>query len=352
MSVVTALREPSRVPGLERRIAFLSDPASYPEGVRSVRAIETHMSWVFLTERNAYKLKKPQGLGFDLDTVEAREAHCRTEVRLNRRLADDVYLGVVALRARPAGSLAMGGEGEAVDWLVWMRRLPGERMLDAMIRAGTALPGDVRAFMEPLARFYECSVPVAVNGPERRAHLAARIAGIVRDLTGHPRHVPRLGVEDIGDAQLGFLESHDEMLDRRVAQGHCVEGHGDLRPEHICLEPAPRIIDCLDFSRELRIVDPAEELGFLSLECERLYAPWVKEAVFDAYTDMTGDRPDSALVHFYQSCHACVRADLALRHLLDPHPHEPRRWPTLARVYLRLATAHLEAAGCNLPSRH
>ena len=352
MSVVTALRDPPRVPDLERRIAFLTDPASYPEGVRSVRAIETHRSWVFLTERNAYKLKKPEALDVDLRAVEAREAHCRAEVRLNRRLADDVYLGVVALRTRPSGALALGGEGEAVDWLVWMRRLPGDRMLDAMIRMGTVLPKDVRAFVEPLTRFYKASVPAATNGPERRAHLAARIAQIVQELTAHPRHLPRLRVEDIAEAQLAFLERHDEMLDRRVAEGHCLEGHGDLRPEHICLESAPRIIDCLDFSQELRIVDPAEELGFLSLECERLYAPWVKEAVFDVYTDMTGDRPDAGLVHFYQSCHACVRANLALRHLLDPHPREPQRWPTLARVYLRLATAHLEAAGCDLPSRH
>jgi uncharacterized protein len=190
-----------------------------------------------------------------------------------------------------------------------------------------------------------------VNGPERRAHLAARIAAVVGELSGHPRHLPVRRVEDIGDAQLGFLEGNAEMFDHRVARGHCLEGHGDLRPEHVCLEPAPRIIDCLEFSRELRVVDPAEELGFLALECERLYAPWIKDTVFDAYTDMTGDRPDAAMVHFYQSCHACVRAKLALRHLLDEHPREPGRWSPLARSYIRLAAAHLEAAGCSLPSR-
>ncbi|HET7731487.1 MAG TPA: hypothetical protein VFK48_15800 [Usitatibacter sp.] len=331
---------------LAAKVAFLSLPRAYPEGAGSVEAIETHMSWVFLTETHAYKLKKPQRVDHhDLHDVAARERHCRMEVRLNRRFGDDVYLGAVPLRVRPGGALALGGEGGTVDWLVWMRRLPRGRMLDEMLRAGRAAPAHVAAFVKPLARFYAAASPEPMGGAELRAHLAARIAGVVRELATFAAHVPVPLVEDLGERQVAFLEAHAEALDARVAAQRIVEGHGDLRPEHICLERPPRFIDCLEFSRELRIVDPAEELGFLALECERLDAPWVRDVAFETYTQVTGDAPDAALVHFYQSCHACVRAKLALRHLLDAVPREPARWPGAAREYLALAAEHLQRAG-------
>jgi aminoglycoside phosphotransferase family enzyme len=149
------------------------------------------------------------------------------------------------------------------------------------------------------------------------------------------------------DRTLAALARHAGAIAERCARGRIVDGHGDLRPEHVCLESPPQVIDCLEFSRELRIVDPAEELGFLALECERLGAPQLKADLFDAYAAGSGDEPAATLVDFYQSLHACVRATLAVAHLHERDRDDHARWAARAADYLRLAARHIgvETAG-------
>jgi aminoglycoside phosphotransferase family enzyme len=333
----------SRECPLEPKVAALSDPRAYPQGTLRVEAIETHLSWIFLTERHAYKLKKPQRFDhYDLGSVEARRRHCAMEIRLNRRLTDDVYLGAVTLARADDGRLRLEGEGDVVDWLIEMRRLPRELMLDQSIARGAVRDRDLLALVEVLARFYRICPPAPLRGPEFRAHFAARLAHHVSELSRFGEVLPVALVEELGERQLTFLEREGGLFDERVDRGFVVEGHGDLRPEHVCLETRPQIIDCLEFSRELRTVDCAEELGFLALECERLGAARIKGELFEAYGTISGDRPPAALVDFYQSHHALSRARLAIRHLDDPAPRDPARWPRQARDYLRLAQEHLD----------
>lgn len=329
-------------PRLADKVAFLSDAASYPQATASVQAVETHMSWVFLTERHAWKLKKPERVdGVDLASVEARRRHCALEMRLNRRFTDDVYLEAVPLRLAPAGALSWDN-GLVVDWLVKMRRLPEALMLDRLIAAGTVRAGEAARIGRFLGRFYLTCAPEPIDAAAWRARLAARIRGNERELRGYAHAVDNALPAELGERQLGFLTLEEGLLQERIEAGRVVEGHGDLRPEHVCLEePVPRVIDCLEFDRHLRIVDAAEELGYLALECERLGAPELRDQLFDAYEDAAQDSPDHRLVHFYQSVHACSRAWLALRHLRDPAPRDAARWPALARDYLRLASEHV-----------
>jgi aminoglycoside phosphotransferase family enzyme len=122
-------------------VAALRDPACYPEATQGVQAIETHMSWVFLTDAHAYKLKKPVHFADrDFRSADARRHSCEEEVRLNRRLAAPVYLGVVPLAVAGDGGLRVGGQGPAVDWLVRMHRLPAGLMLDSLLAGGAATP--------------------------------------------------------------------------------------------------------------------------------------------------------------------------------------------------------------------
>ena len=125
---------------LDARVAFLRQPSAYPEQCFRVEAIETHMSWVFLTEQHAWKLKKPVRYDYlDFSTMAARRYYCEEEVRLNRRLAANTYLGVMPLGIDAAGNLNIG-HGTPIDWLVKMRRLPMQHMLDYAIRHGSASP--------------------------------------------------------------------------------------------------------------------------------------------------------------------------------------------------------------------
>jgi aminoglycoside phosphotransferase family enzyme len=329
---------------LEAKLAFLGRPDAYPEATSRVQAVETHMSWVFLTDAHAYKLKKPVRYAYlDFSTPEARRLDCEREVRLNRRLAAEVYLGVMPLLLDAAGRLHLGGEGETVDWLVQMRRLPADRMLDHLLRGGTVTQAEIARLARLLARFYAAS-PAETGAPAGyRQTLAARIEDNLRELAS-----PEFGLdpelpERIARFQLAFLRGHADWFDRRVSEGRIVEGHGDLRPEHVCLLAEPVVIDCLEFNREFRILDPADELGYLALECERQHAPQVGRWLLDGYGEASGDVPPDALIHFYQSCRALLRAKLALWHLRDDGRHPPGTWRAAAGEYLELAQRHADA---------
>jgi aminoglycoside phosphotransferase family enzyme len=342
----TAIEPVTGDPGLGAKVAFLSSPGNYPEATRGVDTVETHMSWVFLTERHAWKLKKPVRQPYlDFSTEAARRHFCAEEVRLNQRLSRDVYLGVVPLAVGPDGRLRIGGGGTVVDWLVKMRRLPAERMLDRVIRAGAACADDVRGVVDLLGRFYAECAPVAMPPGEYSSRFAADIAGNLRELARPEFALPIAMVEPACGRQRSFLGRAAPLLEARMRDGHVIEGHGDLRPEHVCLERDPQIIDCLEFSRDFRLLDAADELGFLALECERLGAGWMKRVVFERYAELCHDAPPPALVHFYQSHRACMRAKIAIWHLKEPERSDGGKWTAQAHEYLRLADSHSAQCG-------
>jgi len=325
-------------PDIAAKVAFLSRPAAYPEAPRSVERVETHMSWVFLTDRYAYKLKKPVRYdSLDFSSLELRRLDCEEEVRLNRRLARDVYLGTLALTLAPGGTLELNGAGEPLDWLVHMRRLPADRMLDELIRRGEIEEATVCPAAQRLAEFYAGAEAVELAPDSYRKRLAEGVQGDLHELCRPEFGLRAEQVTRLAEAQLAFVERHSALFDQRVLQGRIVEGHGDLRPEHICLTPEPAIIDCLEFSRELRIVDPADELAFLALECERLGQPVVGRWFLETYSRVTGDEPPRALMQFHRTYRALRRARIAAWHLQDPSVRDHEKWRERARCYVELA---------------
>jgi aminoglycoside phosphotransferase family enzyme len=323
---------------LGRKVAFLRNPASYPEPQGGVDAIETHMAWVFLTDRQAFKLKKPvRSEDLDFSRLEARRLDCEEEVRLNRRLAPDIYLGILPLTVSVSGDLTLGGPGRTVDWLVKMRRLPAGRMLDRAIADQTVSDNDVRALAALLAAFYGGLEPVDVAlGAYGRAFIP-EIEASRRSVEALDDPVRLTRYQLVCQRQLSFLAHHAQMLDDRVRDRRIVEGHGDLRPEHVYLDGLPRIIDCLEFSRKLRILDAVDELGYLSLECERLGAAWIGRFLFECYGELTDDRPPAALLAFYKSFRAGVRLRIAIRHMAEPGRLTAAEWLHRADQYLALA---------------
>jgi aminoglycoside phosphotransferase family enzyme len=304
------------------------------------------MSWVFIAGDRVYKLKKPVHYPFlDFRTLAARGANCREEVRLNRRLAPDVYLGVVPLTKEHDKRLALAGRGDVVDWLVEMRRLPEELMLDRVILDHTIKRDhgsrQIGAVADVLIAFYR-STPPADLSPSSYVQQFAREHAITEEVLSDPRF-------DLNREQLSHalnrvrhgLKEDAAILEDRVREGRVVEGHGDLRPEHVCLTDPPVIIDCLEFRRALRLVDPFDELTFLALECARLDAGWIGERLIERCADGLGERPSTSLLEFYWSYRACLRARLAVAHLLEPDLREPWKWVPLANRYLELAQSRV-----------
>jgi len=327
------------------KVAFLSNPLTYPGDVRHVEIRQTHMSWVFLTDKDAWKLKKPVRTEYvDLSTPKARQRNCVREVRLNRRLAKDVYIGVEPLTVDREGHFRLYGRGKIVDWLVHMRRLPAGRMLDNLIACGNVSEEDIAKVACVLANFYTKLAPARMTPEQYRERLASDLESARHHLTRTEYGISRDPAESVIRSELEFLEENRNLFDVRVRQGKIVEGHGDLRPEHICLESQPLIIDCLEFNRSLRILDAASELSFLALECERLGAPEIGKRILNTYSEQADDWPASALLEFYRSYHACVRAKIAIWHLNDDNIQDRATWVAKAEQYLRMAARVSKAA--------
>jgi aminoglycoside phosphotransferase family enzyme len=332
--------EPMRDPTLAEKVRFLAGPAAYPDRPRRVRVVETHMSFVFLAGRLVYKLKKPVVFPYlDFSTPSARRRFVGEELRLNRRLAPDVYLGEAILRLSETGSLTLDGAGRAVDWLVMMRRLPHRRMLDAMLKRGAATPEAIGRVGDALAGFYGSLPPEPIPVEAYLGRLAREHAETADTLREPAFGLTAAEAEEAlrsFDARLALARS---AIESRVREGRIVEGHGDLRPEHVCMTDPVAIIDRLEFDRALRLVDPFEEVAFLGLECARLGAPWAHAVLTGRVAAGLGAAPTEAVAAFHWTNRALLRARLALAHLREPHPRTPRKWRPLARRYLALAQA-------------
>ncbi len=324
-------------PTLEEKVEFLSDPSAYPHTVAEVVRRETHMSWVFLAGERAYKLKKPVRLPYlDFSTLARREAACRAELSLNRRLAEGLYLGVIPLTAG-AGGLSLTGTGIPVDWLVAMRRVDEARMLDRIVATGRIETFQLDRIAATLVRFYRRAPRVIMRPAD---HLAGwrRSAEFNRTVLLCSRlALPAHLVWMVDRAQCCFLAHRAELLAVRVRAHKIVDGHGDLRPEHIWLGASVKIIDCLEFNSSLRAVDPFDEVAYLGLELNRLGAAWAGEYLRRRLARQLGDAVPEELFLFYRCHRATLRARLAIAHLLEPHPRNAAMWPPLARTYLGLA---------------
>jgi aminoglycoside phosphotransferase family enzyme len=324
---------------LAAKVEFLSRPEAYRHAPAVVEPRETHMSWVFLAGDRVYKLKKPVRFPYlDFSTLPQREAACRAELRLNRRLAPDVYLDVEPL-TYSTGGLALGGTAEPVDWLVVMRRLNERCMLDHVIADCAVETWQLDRLVATLTRFYRHAQPVYLSPSIRLADWMRSLAYNRRVLLDARLGMPAGLVGHIDAVQRRFLARRACLLADRVRERRMVDGHGDLRPEHICLGDPVRIIDCIEFNARLRAVDPFDEIAFLSLECERLGAAWVGRYIERRMKRTLQDGPADELFLFYRCHRAMLRARLAIAHLLEPNPRTPDKWPRQALAYLGLAAA-------------
>ncbi|MCC5858656.1 MAG: hypothetical protein JJT90_10905 [Ectothiorhodospiraceae bacterium] len=326
-----ATRPPQDLPEVVR---FLQRPSSYPEPTARVDLVETHFSFVFLTDHHVYKLKKRERYPFlDLSELSARHANCQEEYRLNRMLSPDIYLGVATLCRDAQGRLNLHQEGEVVDYLVHMVRLDDRTNLEHQLRYGRPRPQAVTAAADLLTDFYQRTntrEATDVTARRRQVHSQAEeLLGLIDD-----PHVSRLR-----DGLLRWIGRHEDTLQGRQR----VDAHGDLRPQHIYLGDPPHIIDRLEFDARLRRMDPVEELAFLALECERLGQPWVGNRFLERYVQVSGDRAPATLEPFYQASRALLWALLSARHLVTGH-NGREHWLTRSRLYLELGMRNLRSA--------
>jgi aminoglycoside phosphotransferase family enzyme len=241
----------------------------------------------------------------------------------------------------------LGGEGSTVDWLVVMRRLDERYSLEQVVRDGRLETRQLDQLIASLVRFYSHARPVLLSPAAQFAAWPGNLA-LNRHVLLNPRFdLPTRLLRRIDRALQRFIVERKDVLEARARHRRIVDGHGDLRPEHIWLDHEVRIIDCLEFNPRLRAVDSLDEVAFLALECQRLGAAWAGRYIRKGIERGLHEASPPGLFHFYRAYRATLRARLAIAHLLEPQPRIPEKWPGVARTYLDIAArdaAKIEAA--------
>jgi uncharacterized protein len=297
--------------------------------------IETHASVLTLDGELVRKRKKAVRFPFmDLSTPELRLSACHNEVALNRRLAPDVYLGVDEIR---------DAAGALVDAEVVMRRLPDTRCLATLVTSGADVTGDLTRIAQLLADFH---------GSAERGPVVDR-SGTPDGLRGRwdadldewePLAHDVLGAPTLDRERSlvhRYIAGRTELLTRRVAAGHIVDGHGDLLSKDIfCLPDGPRILDCLEFDPRLRYGDELADVAFLAMDLESLGRPDLAESFAETYQQIAGDRPPASLLHIYVAQRAMVRSKVACLQVTQGDAGAAAS----ARVLFALCVRHLDRA--------
>jgi aminoglycoside phosphotransferase family enzyme/predicted kinase len=304
-------------------VRALLDPARYPDATTSVRMLETHISYVLLTGRFAYKIKKAVNLGFlDFSSLEQRRFYCEEELRLNRRLAPELYSAVVPIGGTPAnpkigsetGATHRNARDKCIEYAVKMLEFPQAALLDRRLAMGELLPTEIDALADRVADFH--------------AQAARTAAG---DDYGTPSAVWAPAAENfrqlcagqnspLDRALLNMLEpwSRDEyarlktFLATRQNDGFVRECHGDLHLGNIALlNGTPTIFDCIEFNQALRWIDVLSEVAFLTIDLEERGRPDYAYRFLNRYLEATGDYAGLRSLPFYRVYRALVRAKVA-----------------------------------------
>jgi uncharacterized protein len=306
-------------------------PASSARG----KTIETHVSLLSFEGDVVRKRKKAVRFPFiNLSEPELRLAACRQEVELNRRLAPDVYLGVEEIHDR---------DGRLMDAAVVMRRLPDDRQLSTLINARVDTSLDLIRVAHVLAAFHSRARRGAdIDRAATREGLAARWEADLDEWDPLVKRVLDMPARIRARALVRrYLEGRGEMLERRIRDGHIVDGHGDLRADSIfCLADRPRLIDCLEFDEHLRFGDELADVAFLAMDLEALGRPDLAAHFVHSYGRFAAWTAPPGLLHFYIAHRAMVRSKVACwRAMQGDTAATPR-----ARLHLEQCERHLEAA--------
>lgn len=360
---------------LPEYVRALLRPDAYPSPPPDVELRQTHVSYVFLAGDVAYKTKKPVDFGFiDQVAPERREAFCHAEVRLNRRLAPDVYLGVGPIVRHPDGRIAVlpAGEppprgAEVVEWCVQMRRLPDDRTLRELLPAGEAPPRVAEHVVRQLITFHE-TAEVVENDPAF-AGAAGDAAWWEREYGETEGFIGTTWAPGDASATRDFVASELErewaLFDARLAEGRVIEGHGDLRADHVYVLDATgedlAIVDCIEFSEwyHFRYLDAGYDVAFLAMDLEALGYPDLGDEIAGRYIAASGDETMGVLQPLHRTFRAFVRGKVESIGAHAPEVSEAQRTELAesATRFFRLAASYGERrAGpavvvmCGLPA--
>jgi len=328
-------------------IAALLDPGAYPEPTSRVDLVQTHISWIFLTDHFAYKVKKPVDLGFlNFTTLKRRHFYLNQELLLNRRLCPEIYLEMLPIVAHKGG-VRLGGSGHPVDYALKMVRLPQEAMMDEVADRGELKEEHLEKIITRLVPFYEqADTGSRINkyGDPAIIHFNhqenfSRTAGLVGEMLSAELF------DRIKVFSWGFLKNNRQLFLRRIKEGRIRDCHGDLHMKNICLADGVYIYDCIEFNPRFRYGDIAADIDFLAMDLDFHGLRQLSRYFVAGFARASGDGELLEILDFYKCYRAYVRGKINAFVAQDPAQTPKTRDAAgkQARAYFALAGEYAEA---------
>ena len=325
----------------------LLNPSSLPDKTVGVSLVQTHISSVIIADAFVYKIKKNVNFGFlDFSSLEKRHYYCQQEVKLNQRLSEDLYIGVLPVFFDGEQYTLGKGSGDIVDYAVKMRKIPENRIMKSVFERGGLREEHLQRIAQVLARFHQN----ARRSSEIDGYGMPEIFRVNTDenFKQTKEYIDQtIEKDDFNDLRQWtdhFYIQKGDIFQERIDKGKIRDCHGDLHMEHICLMEPLAVFDCIEFNERFRYSDTLADIAFLLMDLEFRGGKGFSEVLWDYYKALTGDEDAYELLRFYKVYRAYVRGKVNGFQLDDPHINhqEKQRAVEVARRYFKLARSYID----------
>lgn len=327
-------------------VAAMLNPQTYPEETGKIELIQTHISFVFLTEKYVYKIKKPVNFGFlDFSTLEKRKHYCEKELQLNRRLCPDIYLEVVSINK--SDRLKIGGEGEVVEYALKMKRLPQECIMTRLLQEGKVDKKTIDEISAIVAKFHADAQTNAditgIGGIKATKYNWEENFAQTTKYIGQT--ISKADYEFIQTQINNFMTTNRALFEARMAEGRIRDCHGDLHSGNIFITPQICIFDAIEFNDRFRYSDVAADVAFLAMDLDYQNRADLADHFINQYLRYSNDAQLKRLLPFYKCYRAYVRGKVISFRLDDPHitAQDKQAATKDAQAYFKLALQYAKS---------
>lgn len=305
----------------------LKNPSTYGSEVKSVNILQTHISFIALTGKYAYKIKKAVDFGFlDFSTIDRRKYYCNEEVRLNRRLCPEIYLDVVPI-TRDDDKFVLDGCGQVVDYAVKMKEFSQYLIMTKLLHKGDVGEETIRNICDILVEFYNSrEVSKEVEKYGQLEYIKKNIDENFQQTESVINVTLTREVYDyIKKANEDFFRQNKNIFNKRINNRKIKDCHGDLHSGNIVLSDKIYIFDCIEFNKRFRYCDIASDIGFLAMDLDYLNHPFLSSYLINRYVELSGDKGIFEVLNFYKSYRAYVRGKVIGFRLNEPNIKEEEK---------------------------
>ncbi len=329
---------------MEELISAMMNPSTYDEKVASIRMIQTHISWVFLTGNFVYKIRKPVNFGFvDFSTLEKRRNICKKDVKLNSRLSSEIYLGVVPI-TESDGKIKVNGEGRTIEYAVKMKELPREKKMDVLLAKNQVNIKTVEDIARIVADFHskaETNSEISKYGSiENIKYITDENFDQTEEFIG--KTITREQFDFIKKKVENFISNNSKLFNDRISRGKIKDCHGDLHSKNIFISDKIYIFDCCELTDGYRCSDVILDIAFLTMDLDFHNRQDLSKHFIEKYFEFSKEDKNVTLLRFYECWRAYVRGKVISFKLNDPNIDEDEKEESaaLAKKYFALSYSY------------